>query len=132
MRVWSGARAELQSTFVAAMDYMRTGGSDESQGVGGQASGSERKLGALDLARVLCQSYVNVPVKSLILDDEESQSLRRVASCMSIQYEQVVLPLKKYLETQMKLPIVMHEVVRDTLSTLRDIKVQLCATHLGV
>ncbi|CAE7539367.1 unnamed protein product [Symbiodinium sp. CCMP2592] len=117
LRVWTGARAELQATYVAALDFMRMrDNATESSAAG--PSGADRKVGALDLAKMLCDSYVNIPVQTLVLDADESQSLRRVATIMSTQFTDVVQPLREFLAKYIKLPVLMHDTVRDTLSGL--------------
>lgn len=110
LRVWSAARPEIQSTFVAAMDFARstsslptTSSSDNSQ---------PKQLNAIQLARELCKSYVAQEVTMLVLDDDESASLKRIANVMSTQYAAVALPLKEYIAKNMKLPLVLHTIVK--------------------
>ena len=111
LRAWTAARAELQGTFVSAMDYMRH-----------PASAAEtpdaQQVNAIDIAKVLLESFVAPPVTKLVFGDDESQSLRRVATIMTTQYTNVVVPLKQFVESQMKLPLVMHDVVKQGLTTL--------------
>ena len=101
------------------MDFMNNGpenledssfpGSDKVQGVVGE----KKKLTALELARALCQSFVAMPVKSLIMGEDESQSVRRIATVMSTQFAQVAVPLRDYLDGPFNLPIAMHDIVKE-------------------
>lgn len=112
LRTWSAARGEIQSTFVAAMDFVRSpqcmprSGSDADQ----------PRVDAMELAQMLCKSFVATPIHSVIIDEDESQVLRRVANVMATEYTAVALPLKTFLDTSMKIPICMHDVVKDCLS----------------
>eukprot|EP00435_Cladocopium_sp_Y103_P057218 s125_g19.t1 len=111
LRAWTAARAELQGTFVSAMDYMRHPASDAE-------TCAAQQVNAIDIAKVLLESFVAPPVTKCIFGDDESQSLRRVATIMTTQYTHIVLPLKQFVESQMKLPLVMHDVVKHGLTTL--------------
>ena len=110
LRIWTAARAELQAIYLAATDFMRS--SVDS------ASGDDKKICALELAKSLCNTFLNVPVQSMVFDDDEGQSVRRIATTMSTRQAEVVQPLRRFLATQMKLPLVMHDIVRDTLAAL--------------
>ena len=73
---------------------------------GGQA---ERKLSALELAKVLCKSFVSPPVHQLVMGDDEAGALKRVATVMSTEYSTTALPLKSFLTSAMKMPVMMHD-----------------------
>ena len=113
LRTWSAARAEIQSTFVAAMDFVR---SPQCVPCSGSDAAENIRVDAMELAQMLCKTFVAAPIHSVVIDEDESQVLRRVANVMATEYSAVALPLKTFLNTYMKMPIFMHDVVKDCLS----------------
>lgn len=115
LRAWTATRSELQGTFVAAMDFMRHPTANASSSGTGVAV---EHVSAIDIAKVLLDSFVAPPVTKLVFGDDESQCLRRVATAMATEYNTMILPLKTFLQTQMKLPLLMHDVVKHGLTLL--------------
>ena len=117
LRVWSAARPEIQATFVAAMDFLRAPASlsesvsTEDTSGKGKTRSTEKKVSALELAKLLCKSFVATPVQTLVMGDDESAAMKRVAFTMSAEYKTIVVPLKEFLLRQMKMPVVMHDVL---------------------
>lgn len=124
LRVWSAARPEIQSTYVAAMDFLRVPATvpDSGAGASGLASSSasaqDKKVSPLELAKLLCESFVAPPVQTLVMGDDESAALRRVATIMSTEYATVAVPLKDFLSTQMKMPVMMRGTLVACVRTL--------------
>eukprot|EP00435_Cladocopium_sp_Y103_P034910 s1306_g9.t1 len=124
LRLWSAARPEIQSTYIAAMDFMSNIPDGKPAGASTSESqltaGEKKKLSALELARTLCETFVALPVKSLVMGDDESQTLRRIATVMSTQYAAVAMPLRDFLGGQFKLPLAMHDTVKEGVFEFQD------------
>lgn len=110
LRVYTAARAEIQSTFIAAMDFIRAPVDHTSP------SSSAQGLSALALAKKLCESFVAPRVTQMVFGDDETAALRRVATTMTTEYHDVALPLKQFIQSHMKLPLIMHDVVKECLT----------------
>ncbi|CAJ1446596.1 unnamed protein product [Effrenium voratum] len=103
-RTYSALRSELQGIMQSAHETWNnteeTGGMD-----------------ALSLAKLLCNTYANRPVVSLVWDDDEERSVKRVASVMTLQQSTLVSNLKAFLKN-MHLPIMLHACPRDCLTAI--------------
>lgn len=96
---------------MAAMDFIRSPATDPS----GEACTSQR-ISAMDIAKLLLENFVAPPVTKMVFGDDESQCLRRVATTMTTEYNTIILPLKSFVASQMKMPLVYHEVVRESIT----------------
>ena len=108
LRVWTAVRPELQHVFMAAYDFVQSN-------VATNESSQPRRVNALDLAKALCDTYLNKPVTELVMDSEESLALRRVAAVMSTKHAEMVVPMKVFIQQQIKMPVSMHDVVRTSI-----------------
>lgn len=109
MRVWSVVRPELQKVYVASIEFTHNELPEHD-------AADTQKLNALQLARSLCESFLEKPVTSVITGDDEEQCMKRIMTAMSTRSEQVADPLKAYLQNNIKLPVVMHDILRVTIS----------------
>lgn len=122
--MWSAARPEIQATYIAAMDFVRApantlaDGTSVAGGSGSTGKAPEKRMNAIELAKLLCQSFVAQPVQTLVMGDDEAVALKRVATIMSTEYNSIALPLKKFVANQLKLPINFHEIVVHAVRTL--------------
>lgn len=129
MRVWSAVRPEIQSVFLASLEFMRTDAQDSSS----KSAQPQAKLSALELARLLCETYVDQPVTSVVGNEDEEQCLRRVLSVMGTQQAELVEPLQRYIKTYIQIPVIMHDVMRSTVAA-RGLPVShpfLCVDRFG-
>ena len=117
LRLWSAVRPELQTVFQAAFDFVKSydSQSDNVPAKAGKAGGKGKRVNAFELARALCETYVNRPITTIIMDNDEDLAVKRVASTMAMRYDSVALPLKRFIQKTMKLPVSLHNTVRDAV-----------------
>ena len=96
------------------------------QGTSTSASGSgssgRHQANAFELAKALCESFVNKPVTMIIMADDEELAIKRIATTMTTKGETLVQPLKKFLEQSGRLPPMMQPAVRDTVAALHALR----------
>ena len=109
MRVWSAARPEIQRVFLASLEFMH-----EQK----DCPSSLPKVSALELAKVLCSTYVEKPVTQVIAADDDELCMKRIHTVMTKRRDDVVIPLTKYVANNIKLPVVMHDVVKTSVQKL--------------
>ncbi|CAK9117612.1 unnamed protein product [Durusdinium trenchii] len=109
LRVWSSVRPELQSIFLsafdAAYDFVSTATTSRDDG---------KKVNAFELAKALCETFVNKPIVMTVMADDEELVVKRIAIVMNSKYVMVAQPLKNFLKINAKLPAMMHDIVRNT------------------
>ena len=120
-------RPELQTVFQAAFDFVKSyDGQSESVSTNSrQTNGRGKRVNAFELARALCETYVNRPITTLIMDNDEELAVKRVASTMAMRYDSVALPLKRFLQKTMKLPVSLHDTVRDAVLEPHGVKTEV-------
>ena len=108
LRAWSAARPEIQRVYLASLDFMHTAEDGTEQ--------QTPRVNALDLAVQLCNTYTAKPASKVIgsVDDEE-HCMKRVSAVMTSNQRDIVVPLQSYLQENIKLPTIMHSVVRSII-----------------
>lgn len=122
LRVWSSLRPELQATFLSAFDAAYDFIQGASTSASGSAGSGRHQANAFELAKALCESFVNKPVTMIIMADDEELAIKRIAATMTTKGESLVQPLKNFLEQSGRLPPMMQPAVRDTVATLLECK----------
>ena len=73
---------------------------------------------ALSLGQMLVNQFAKAPVKSVVFNDEEDASVHRVAQAMATNYDGVVVPIQDYIKKVIRMPLLMHDVPRESLITI--------------
>ncbi|CAE7686598.1 unnamed protein product [Symbiodinium microadriaticum] len=106
-RIYSSLRSELQSVVRAAHVKLTTTG---------QPSGMKADaVDALSLGQMLVNQFAKTPVKTVVFNDEEDASVHRVAQVMATNYDGVVVPIQDYIKKVIRMPLLMHDVPRQSL-----------------
>lgn len=116
-RQYSSLRTEIQQTLVTANEQLAA--PFELDGGSGQADATDGKaLNPLELAAMLCQTFLNKPVTSVIwdvTDDPEEQIVKNIAESMQKGLGQ---DIKEFVSSTLHLPVVMHAGPRDALQQI--------------
>ena len=124
-RPYSSLRSEIQQTFMSTNEQLWGADMAASEGDGGtenEASsnkkGTNRMLNTLELAELLCQSFLDKPVHSVIwdIDDPDEIVIRNIADCMATK--KMGDPVRKFVDTKLHLPLQLHEAVQSSLSQI--------------
>ena len=120
LRVWSAVRPELQNVFSSAFDFVQTFDAGTAKSSSTAAKGGDGPVNAFVLARALLETYVSKPIHDVVMDADEGETLKRVAQFMGTQYQQSVVPLKNFLKARIKLPISLHDAVKNVIMEWRN------------
>ena len=129
LRVWSSVRPELQSIFLSAFDavYDRMKVSSVTGSTNGSTTDAEKKsANAFEVAKALCETFVNKPVTVTIMADDEDIVIKRIATTMNVKYDSVVKPLKAFIKRYIKLPALMHDCVKLCIAGLLTYYLSMC------
>ena len=115
-RQWSTLRGELQSTLLAANEQLAVGALGSSQATGKTSSKSKAAaMSALELAEMLCQSFLQKPVTSIDweCEDADEQVIKSVANSMTVKG--LATPVRNFVVNNLHHPLAMHEALQDAL-----------------
>lgn len=116
LRLWSAVRPELQNVFLSAFDFVQSFDEKKPGATGSSsANGRQGPVNAFVLAKALLDTYVSKPIEDVVMDSDEGEAMKRVAHFMSAQYHQSVMPLKAFLKSRAKLPIGLHDAVKNII-----------------
>ena len=91
---------------------------DGASGGGARSDGSGKKVGALELAKLLCASFSAKPISEVVMDDDEDASFKRIVTTLSMESESVVKPLSDFVDNKLSLPLILHDAPREVLRKL--------------
>lgn len=120
-RQYSSLRGDLQAMLIAAneeIDSAGVPGVEESTSSGSASGNNKKPLTPLELAELLCKSFLSKPVTTVIwdVDDPDEQVLKNVAHAMAIK--KLGVPVQEFVSNHLHLPLLMHQAVQHGLKQI--------------
>lgn len=116
-RQYSSLRPELQQTLATANEQLSSPFED---GSGPSGSTTESKVvNPLELAAILCKSFLDKPVTAVIWDvsdEPEEQTVKNIAEAM--QNKDQIKKIKEFIGSTLHLPIIMHSSAQDAMQQI--------------
>ena len=113
--IYSPMRTDLQNAMITASSQVFSKSGPEKDKKGG---GDDDGIGALELAKLLCASFSDRPVTSVISDDDDDAGLGRIIKVMTLEKDTIVQPLSNFIDNKLNLPLLLHNAPRDVLTSL--------------
>ena len=112
-RQYSTLRGDLQATFISTNEEIECPESFAQLSSSKDGKAPTKVLTPLEIAELLCQSFLNKPVTAVIwdIDDPDEQVLKNIAHGMSAK--KLGEPIMAFVKANLHLPLSMHSAVQN-------------------